>query len=335
MTYLRNIFFTVLLALGFSSITTTASACSLTVANMNWASANLMAEVDKFILENGFGCEVELVEGATMPTFTSMAEKGEPDVAPEFWANAALVPLQAAEAEGTIVSLNKAPITGLGEGWWIPPATLEAHPELTSAEAILARPDLFPHPEDPSKGAFVGCPAGWGCQLINAQQYKAWDMEAKGWLLVDPGSAAGLDGSMAKAVERGENWFGYYWSPTSMIGKYGMVPVDMGEWGGDDNWHNCVVKPEQECGDPKPTSWIKSEVYTIASSNFVDQAGQDGIFYLRSRTWPGPVMNSMLVYMADNQAEGSDAAIEFLLQHEDVWKEWVGADMRIKIKNAL
>ena len=112
MTYLRNIFFTVLLALGFSSITTTASACSLTVANMNWASANLMAEVDKFILENGFGCEVELVEGATMPTFTSMAEKGEPDVAPEFWANAALVPLQAAEAEGTIVSLNPIFIVG-------------------------------------------------------------------------------------------------------------------------------------------------------------------------------------------------------------------------------
>jgi len=28
-----------------------------------------MAEVDKFILENGFGCEVELVEGATMPYF--------------------------------------------------------------------------------------------------------------------------------------------------------------------------------------------------------------------------------------------------------------------------
>jgi glycine betaine/proline transport system substrate-binding protein len=94
---------------------------------------------------------------------------------------------------------------GVGEGWWIPPATLEAHPELTTAEAILARPDLFPHPEDASKGAFVGCPAGWGCQLINAQQYIGWDMEAKGWLLVDPGSAAGLDGSMAKAVERGCN----------------------------------------------------------------------------------------------------------------------------------
>ena len=40
-------------------------------------------------------------------------------------------------------------------------------------------------------------------------------------------------------------------------------------------------------------------------------------------------------YMAENQAEGADAAVEFLQSHEDVWKNWVGADMRIKIKNAL
>ena len=45
-------------------------------------------------------------------------------------------------------------------------------------------------------------------------------MEAKGWAIVETGSAAGLDGSIAKAAERGENWFGYYWSPTAIIGKY-------------------------------------------------------------------------------------------------------------------
>ena len=31
-------------------------------------------------------------------------------------------------------------------------------------------------------------------------------------------------------------------------------------------------------------------------------------------------MNGMLVYMADNQAGGADAAVEFILRHEDVWK---------------
>ena len=53
-------------------------------------------------------------------------------------------------------------------------------------------------------------------------------MEKKGWVLVDPGSAAGLDGSIAKAADSGNPWFGYYWNPTSIIGKYGLIPVDFG-----------------------------------------------------------------------------------------------------------
>ncbi|MCK5167515.1 MAG: ABC transporter substrate-binding protein, partial [Rhodospirillaceae bacterium] len=54
---------------------------------MNWNSASLMANVDKFILSNGYGCNAELVPGDTMPTGTSMVEKGEPDIAPELWSN--------------------------------------------------------------------------------------------------------------------------------------------------------------------------------------------------------------------------------------------------------
>ena len=55
---------------------------------MDWASAEFMANVDKIILEEGYGCNVELVPGATMTTFASMDTKGVPDVAPELWANA-------------------------------------------------------------------------------------------------------------------------------------------------------------------------------------------------------------------------------------------------------
>jgi glycine betaine/proline transport system substrate-binding protein len=264
-----------------------------------------------------------------------MQEKGEPDVAPEFWANAAIVALNKAVDEGKMHSINKAPITGLGEGWWVLPATLKKHPELTTAEAILARPDLFPHPEDPSKGGFHICPPGWACELINKQHFKAWGMEAKGWAIVETGSAAGLDGSIAKAAERGENWFGYYWSPTALIGKYGMKAVDMGAWGGKENWDNCLVKPEQECGTPKKSSWVKSEVFTIATDNYKKTAGAEGMSYLEKRTYPGPVMNSMLVWMGENQAEGADAAIEFLKTQESVWGKWVSSDAAKKIKKAL
>ena len=315
---------------------TSFAACgSLTMAEMNWASAQLMAQVDKIILEKGYGCEVELVSGATMPTFASMDEKGKPDVAAEQWANAVRDPLAKAVSEGRLHIANASPITGLGEGWWIPPATAKKYPQLKTALDIMKRPDLFPDKEDPSKGAFIGCPAGWGCQLANANLFRAFEMEKKGWVLVDPGSAAGLDGSMAKAVERGENWFGYYWSPTSLIGKYNMVPVDFGvPFAGSKNWDGCIVKPEQECANPKPSSWTKSVVNTVVTDRF-KKAGGPAADYFSKRVYPGPVMNGMLVYMADNQAGGADAAVEFLQKHEDVWTKWVPSSVASKVKSSL
>ena len=41
-------------------------------------------------------------------------------------------------------------------------------------------------------------------------------------------------------------------------------------------------------------------------------------------------MNSMLVYMTDNQAEGEDAAMEFMKKHEKVWSKWVSSSVAKK-----
>eukprot|EP00036_Acanthoecidae_sp_10tr_P001933 CAMPEP_0182942574 /NCGR_PEP_ID=MMETSP0105_2-20130417/50933_1 /TAXON_ID=81532 ORGANISM="Acanthoeca-like sp., Strain 10tr" /NCGR_SAMPLE_ID=MMETSP0105_2 /ASSEMBLY_ACC=CAM_ASM_000205 /LENGTH=321 /DNA_ID=CAMNT_0025082323 /DNA_START=142 /DNA_END=1107 /DNA_ORIENTATION=- len=307
----------------------------VTIAEWNWASGELMANVDKIILEEGYGCDVELVPGATTTTFASMNEKGDPDVAGELWINAVREPLDIALAEGTLHAILEGPITGLGEGWWVTPKFAADHPELDTVEKVLEHPELFPYAEDESKGAFIGCPAGWGCQLVNANLYRAFDMEAKGWVLVDPGSAAGLDGSMSKAVERDENWFGYYWSPTAMIGKYEMVLLPFeAEFAGTDNWDGCIAKAEQDCADPQPTAWTKSEVFTVITDEFKNEAGP-AVDYLSKRIFPGEVMNGMLVYMSDNQATGEDAAYEFLKTQEDVWSTWVSPEVVEKVKSEL
>ena len=143
---------------------------------------------------------------------------------------------------GKVVIANKAPITGLGEGWLITPGTVEKIPEIKGMTAveILEHPEWFPFKEDPSKGAFVGCPAGWGCQLANANLFKAFEMEKKGWVLVDPGSAAGLDGSIAKAAESGDPWIGYYWNPTSIVGKYSLIPVSYTHLRAHETRHDLV-----------------------------------------------------------------------------------------------
>jgi len=320
------------LGMGFAS-TASAECGDIKMAEFNWASGELLANVDKIILEEGYGCNIELVIGGTTAIFASMNEKGSPQIAGEQWVNALRPILDPALEEGRIIAVNEAPITGLGEGWWITPNTVAAHPELETVLDWIEHPELFPSAEDPSKGAFVGCPAGWGCQHNNISLFDAFDMEEKGWVLIDPGSAAGLDGSIAKASERDEAWFGYYWSPTSIIGKYNLQPIPFGvPWGGADNWDNCIAV--EGCADPQPTSWVQSEVYTLVTEEF-SQGNEDINEFLANRVYPGPVMGAMLVYMADEQAGGEDAAIEFLMEYEDVWTTWVPADVAEKVKAAL
>lgn len=141
---------------------------------------------------------------------------------------------------------------------------------------------------------------------------------------------------MTKAVERGENWFGYYWAPTAMIGKHKMVLLDFGvPFAGAENWDGCIVKPEQDCADPKPSAWTNSEVHTVVTDEFKTDADPEVMDYLTKRIFPGEVMNGMLVYMGENQAGGEDAAIEFLLTHSDVWTSWVSADVAEKVKASL
>ena len=42
------------------------------------------------------------------------------------------------------------------------------------------------------------------------------------------GSGDTLAASLASAYEKKEPWFGYYWAPTALLGKYDMVPVELG-----------------------------------------------------------------------------------------------------------
>jgi glycine betaine/proline transport system substrate-binding protein len=154
-------------------------------------------------------------------------------------------------------------------------------------------------------------------------------------VLIDPGSQAGLDGSLIKANERGDNWFGYYWAPTSIIGKYGMKLMPFGvPFAGNENWDGCIAKAEQDCDDPKPSAWTASEVHTVVTDRFINQAGV-AMDYFAKRIIPGSVMGAMLVFMEEEQADGPDAAVEFMSLHEDLWMQWLPADVAAKVKASL
>jgi glycine betaine/proline transport system substrate-binding protein len=163
-----------------------------------------LAQVDRLILQAGYGCQVDLVPGDTVPTLTSMIAKGQPDVAPEAWINGVREPLQKAVAAGRLHLAGTALKDGGIEGWWIPKFVADAHPEIRTIADALMRPDLFPAPENRQQGAVHNCPSGWQCQIVMANLFKAHGGAAKGFVLVDPGAAAALDGSIARAQQRNE-----------------------------------------------------------------------------------------------------------------------------------
>lgn len=321
--------------LGFAAITPVvhATECgAVTIASMNWASAELLAEVDKFILQNGYGCDASIINGDTVPTLTSMAEKGKPDVAPESWTSLRPPITQKNIAEGKLLIASKSFADGGVQGIYIPKFIVDQHPDIKTISDALKHPELFPDPEDPSKGAWSAGQQGWGGTIIASQYYKAYKGKEAGFNLVDTGSAAGHDGSLIHAYERKKGWIGYYWDPTSLLGKYEMVRLPSGVSYDEAEWNRC--NKVESCPDPKPNEWPADEVNTIVTKSFSDRAGS-AYKYLTVRTWSNADVSQMLAWMADNQATGADGAKQFLKKHPDAWAKWVEPEAAEKIKSAL
>ncbi|PKF49836.1 ABC transporter substrate-binding protein [Enterovibrio nigricans] len=304
----------------------------VTIADMNWNSATLMAHVDQFILENGYGCNAELVPGDTMPTGISMSEKGEPDIAPEFWSNSHKEMLEKGEREGKLRFAGKAFSEGGEEGFWVPKYMVDKHPALATIEGVKVNAHLFPHSEDDEKSSFMTCPSGWTCQITANHLFNALELDKAGFEQVDPGSGAALAGSIARAYDREKPWFGYYWSPTPVLGRYEMVKVDFGVAPDPAHYEQCIT--QANCSNPKVTAYPPSAVNTITTETFAQQS-PNAYAFISNRSYSNADMSAMMAWMEENQADGEIAAFEFLESYPHVWTRWVPAQVAEKIKDAL
>lgn len=315
------------------SLTVSAEECGhVTIADMNWNSATMLAHLDQFILQHGYGCDAELVPGDSIPTTTSMIEKSEPDIAPEMWSNTMREALDLGVNEGRLRYAGVTLSDGGEEGFWVPAYMVEDDPSLKTLAGVKAKAQLFRHPEDPERSAMMGCPAGWTCQITTEHLFEALKLADAGFELVDPGSGAGLAASIAKAYERKAPWFGYYWAPTAVLGKYEMVKVDFGTGVDVEHYQSCIT--QADCLDPKPTMYPPSPVDTVVTEKFARRA-PEALAYLSKRAFTNAQMNKMLAWMEDNQADGESATDYFLQQNESMWTQWVSPEAAKRIKQAM
>ncbi len=249
---------------------------TIDIAEMTWASAAAIARIHAHILEDGYGCTVEVVSGDTVPTSASMLSKGVPAIAPELWTSSIQEQWQKGLADGKVIGLGDATFEGGGiEGWFIPQYFADEHPELKTAEDVIARPEPVPRSEDSSKGRLYSCPPGWACELANTAMFEAYDMKNKGWDLFSPGSGGNLDASIGRAFLRKEPIFFYYWGPTAILGKYPSYQLELPP--ADTAAYECNTSPD--CEDPP----VSDRLGRRARSRSPSQAGS------RTKLRPSPI----------------------------------------------
>ncbi|MEH6774418.1 MAG: glycine betaine ABC transporter substrate-binding protein, partial [Cereibacter changlensis] len=272
----------------------------LSIAQMGWASAEIMTEVAKFLLEQGYGCSVDLVKSDTIPAITSVAENGEPDIVTDLWLNSAGEAYTKLEQAGTMVTLTNVLDPGGVEGWWLPTYLVEAHPELATIGGVMANPELV--------GAqFNNCPEGWGCRVVSDNLVRALDLEASGIKVFNHGSGETLASSMGSAVTSEQPWFGYYWGPTVPLGKYPMTRVALGAYDAE----KFANLQNPNAPEPQVSDFPEAPSVTAVTAKLVEEK-PEVVEFLRKMTFKTSEMSALLAWQDENKASAQEAAVQYI-----------------------
>jgi glycine betaine/proline transport system substrate-binding protein len=303
---------------------------TIDIAEMTWPSAAALAHIHATILEKGFGCNVEIVTGDTVPTSSSMLSRGTPAIAPELWTSTIAEAWQDGIEADKVVQLGEAITDGTVEGWFIPRYVQEANPELATAEDVIARPELFPDPEEGGQGRLYSCPPGWACELSTSALFEAYGMEDR-WNLFSPGSGGALDASIARAFLRNEPILFYYWGPTAILGKYDAVQLDLGT--ADPAIYACNTDPE--CTEPAGKTAYPSSPAVIGAAKWIETDAPAVAEYFSRVGLSNSQISELLVYGDENKADAAATAENFLKTRQDVWTTWVSPEVADKVRASL
>jgi len=291
-------------------------------ADLGWDSVQVHNRIAAFIIENGYDYpKSEFIPGETIPLFAGLS-KGDVDINMECWVENQQEAYDKAIAAGEVVDLGSN-FPDSWQGWLVPTYMVESG-EIPAGISIENMPDyweLFKDPEDPTKGRFYSCIAGWECEKINEEKFKEYGLDEY-YNVFLPGSGAALAASMVGAYEKNEPWFGYYWAPTWVLGKLDMTPIEEPPYS-DAVWNN-----NHACGYPSV------KVNIVVHSTLQDEA-PDVVEFLKNYETTQALNNKALAYMQDSGSDTQGAATWFLKEYETVWTQWVSSDVASKVKAAL
>ncbi len=301
---------------------------TLVFSDLGWDSAQVHNRIAGFIIENGMGYGIEYMPGDTIPMFAGL-ERGDIDITMEIWVDNQQEAWDKAIAAGKVIDLGPN-FPDSWQGWLVPTYMIKGDPargikatapDLKSVTDLPKYAKLFKDVEDPSKGRFYSCIAGWECEKINEKKFDAYGLNDTFNIFL-PGSGAALVASLAGPYKKGQPWVGYYWAPTWVLGLFDMTPLE------EPAYDKATFESTAKCAYP-------SVSVNIAVHSSVPKKAPEVVEFLKKYETTQAMANKFLAFMQEKEADTDAAAEWFLKEYEDLWTGWVSDDVAAKVKKAL
>jgi len=218
------------------------------------------------------------------------------------------------------------------EGWFVPRYLVSGAdakaPDLKTAQDLKRYKALFTDPEEPGKGRFYNCVAGWVCEGINTKKLAVYGL-TDDFTNTRGGSGEALVAAIEAALKRKRPVVFYYWGPSWLLGAYDLVKLEEAPF-------DATIWAELKASDnPKrATAYPMSKVVIGANVDFAKKAPQLATFF-KSYGTTSDVTSKMLAEAREKGVTPEQQALVFLKTQGEIWKKWLPADVAGKVAASL
>lgn len=195
--------------------------------------------------------------------------------------------------------------------------------------------ELFQNSQDPSKGVFYNCIAGWECAKINRIKLEVYGLKHY-YNIVSPAAATALTAAMEDAQESRRPVFGYYWQPSPLVVAYEWrileePPYDPGCW---EQIIGAVASPDS---DPleRACAYENVPIEKLAHAGLQNKA-PEVVDMLTAMVVGLEPLNRTMAWSKENDIKDwEQAAVYYLGTFEERWRGWVTPEAYDNVKDAL
>lgn len=307
-------------------------------------STDVLNAVGGFIAKHAWGYEPEL-ETVHNPIMWKSLPRGDIHLNFELWRINAPDVYEEVTSSGQVVDLGPS-FDRAAQGFYVPAYVIEGDeergiepmaPDLRSVQQLAGYTELFADPDDPSKGRLVSCLPQWQCSEVNRAKMGAYGL-LDDYNLQEPGAPAALEAAIKGAYEQGNPILAYYWEPTALAGQLDLTRLEEPEWTEECSQAITEVRESGNYeGAPAEAGCAYNNVaiHKGINAEFAEEAPADFVAFLEAMLIPTDVLNEVLSWMSENEAEPEATATHFFEAYPDIWQGWLDDQARQRVQQAL